>query len=248
MSRRARRRLYVLGVAVLAGASAPAWAPPLLSGLPVFRVEAVEVVGTRYVPPDEIARLASVEEGASVWDEPGRWERRVRGHPLVRDARVRRSGLRRVEIRVDEREPVALAALPEVVPVSAEGEVLPLDPAEAALDLPLLTGPARVVDGRLRGGRSGELLGLLVRLRARDPEFVGQVSELRALPGGGIEVLLGVGAPAGRILLPSSEPVRALRRVELALGRHGGSGAGARVGWADARFDGQVVLGGREDS
>lgn len=248
MNRRARRRLYVLAVAALAGVGAPTWAPPLLSGVPAFRVEEVEVVGARYVPPDEIARLAAVEEGASVWDDPGPWEARVREHPLVRDARIRRAGLHRVEIRVDEREPVALAAVPEVVPVSAEAAVLPLDPAESALDLPLVTGPGRVVEGRLRGGLAGELLEVLARLRRHDPGFVEQISELRPLRGGNVEILLRGGAPAGRILLPISDPLRALRRVELALARHGEGRRGSRVAWADARFDGQVVLGGGRDS
>lgn len=239
MTRDARRRLWVVLAAVLVGASAPVWAPPLLARIPAFEVREVGVVGARFVPPDEIVRRASVDSGASVWDDPTRWERRVRAHRLVREARVSRAGSHRLEIQVREAEPVALVATPELVPVDAEGRVLPLDPAESALDLPILVGGGEVRGGRLSGRRPRALLRLLVELREAEPSFVRQVSEVAAGPEGGARLVLTEGEACDRVLLPRERPVAALRRVERALA-HRPDRRDVEV--ADARFDGQVVL------
>lgn len=239
MTRRTRRRVYAVVMAALVGTSSPLWAPPLLSRMDTFRVEEVGVVGARYVPPDEVVRRADVAAEASVWDDPSRWEARVRSHPLVRDAEVRRAGLSQLEIRVHEVEPVALVAVPELVPVDAEGHALPLDPAESELDLPVLGGRARLEDGRLAGDTTPRLLRLLVALRGAEPGFVSRVSEVGTLETGGVEIFLAGTRNARRVLLPSDHPVDALRRVEMALSRHEGE---RPVDAADARFDGQVVL------
>lgn len=239
MSRRTRRRVYVVVLAALIGAGSPIWAPPLLQTLPAFRVEKVEVVGTRFLAPDEVAARADVPPGASVWDEPERWRLRVEEHPLVERARVRRSGFHALEISVEEVEPVALAAGTGTLrPVSADGVLLPLDPARHGLDLPILLLDGASADGdRLRGGHAGTLVRALSRLQEEDPGFVGEISSLRILADGGIEVRMVESTHAGTVLLPPGEPARALRRVELALGEQEGA-----VETADARFRNQVVL------
>lgn len=239
VARRARRRVFPLAVLALAGGLLPAWAPALLSSLPAFRVERVEVVGTRYVAPDEVVRLAGVDTSASVWDGPEAWERRVRAHPLVRQARVHRRGLRALEIRVVEDEPVALAATPELVPVNAEGRILPLDPAEVGLDLPLLLRKAEAEGDRLSSPRLRRLAALLGRLGDYDPGFTSKVSEVALVAGDDIEIRMLESAHSARILLPGEDPLTGLRRVETAL-----SAVGGTVEEADARFEGQVVLRG----
>lgn len=265
MTRRTRRRVYVVVLAALIGAGSPLWAPPLLQALPAFRVERVEVVGTRYLAPDEVAARADVPSDASVWDEPERWRRRVEAHPLVERARVRRSGFHTLEISVEEVEPVALAATSGTLrPVSGDGVLLPLDPARHGLDLPILLpggsageapgqeGAAAGPDGeggssrganesidvdRLQGAGGRTLVRLLSRLREEEPDFVANISSLRVLAGGGIEVSMVEATHVGTVLLPSEDPARALRRVELALGEQEGA-----VARADARFRSQVVL------
>lgn len=238
MTRRTRRRVYVVALAALVGAGSPVWGPPLLRSLPTFRVERVEVVGTRYLAPGVVARRADLPPDASVWDEPDRWRRRVESHPLVERARIRRSGLRTLEISVEEVEPVALAATPTLRPVSAGGLVLPLDPAEHGLDLPVLYAEIRAgVGERLEEDSARTLLRVLTRLRREEPGFAGRISTLRRLRGGGVEVRMVEGTHVRTVLLPADEPVRALRRVELALGEHDGE-----VATADARYRRQAVL------
>lgn len=238
MTPRTRRRVYVMGVAALLGAAAPVWAPPVLAGLPFFAVEEVGVVGSRYVPPDEVVRRADVEPEASVWDDPDAWEARVRGHPLVREATVSRAGFDRLEIQVREVEPVALVPGSGLVPVDAEGRALPLDPTDVDLDLPVLPG-GRVEEGEIAEDAGRGLLRVLVALRRAEPDFVRNVSSVVRGEHGTVRVRLTEGQACEVVLLPPDRPVEAFRRVESALGRHEGP---ASVEAADARFEGQVVL------
>ncbi len=237
LTRRGRRRLGVVALAAAAGLTVPLWVPRMLSALPAFRVERVQVVGTQYVAPNEVVDLAAVAEEASVWDDPTAWEERVETHPMVREAHVRREGLHAVEIRVVEKRPVALVATPELLAVSAEGRILPLEPWRSGVDLPLIGGAATVEDGVVQDPGVRELGAVLERLHAQDPAFLEQVSEVRRA-GASYEFLMLPGAQAGEVILPAAAPGLALRRVALALGQTGD----ARVARADARYARQVVL------
>lgn len=239
MTRRTRRRLAVVGLAALVGATSPAWAPPVLGRMGVFRVEAVDVTGNRYVPADSLVARAAVPDTASVWHDPEPWLARIRSHPLVREASARRSGLDRLELRVVEVEPLALVATPTLVPVDAEGRLLPLDPVRASLDLPILGTRPETEEDRIADAATRRLLTLLVRLREAEPAFVEKASEIVPGPGGSVEVRLVADGACEKILLPADDPLGGLRRVEMALGEHGGR---TPVEAADARFEGQVVL------
>lgn len=238
MNRRTRRRVYAVAVAAAIGLGAPWWGPPLLSRIEAFRVRSVSVAGTRFVSEFDVLRRAAIPDSASVWNDPTNWEVRVEADPLVADAEVVRSGASGLEVRIREVEPVALVPTPELVPVDREGRLLPLDPARAGLDLPILHLEAAGAGERIEGSEARRLLELLTRLREAEPGFVARASELRLLEGGGAEVFLTEG-PEGceRVRLPLDEPVRALERIGLVL-----SVRDSATVAVDARFDGQVVV------
>jgi hypothetical protein len=244
LTRRGRRRLFVIATAGLLGLSVPAWVPRLLATLPAFRVEQIEVIGTRYIPPDEVKALVALGPEASVWDDLDVWEARVRSHPMIRDATVRRNGLHALQVVVVEKRPVALVATPELRPVNADGHLLPLDASRAELDLPIIHGLAEVDGDEVVDPDTRRIARLLDALDRAQPEFLEVVSEVGYAEDGGYEFLMLPRADAGTVLLPTHDPVRALRRISFALGRVDDP----RVGRADARFAGQVVLtreGGR---
>lgn len=243
MNRRTRRQLCVVVAAAVLGAGAPVWAPPLLRTLPAFTVEEVRVTGLRYLDRAQVLSRAAIPPEASVWDDPARWEERVRGHVLVQDARIHRSGLRGLEIRVVEVRPLAFVIAPELTPVDRRGRVLPLDPSAHGLDLPIVNGETTLEEGRVQNPGVRRALDVLWRLRERDPSFVSRISEVRAAAEDAVEIRMMKGAPASRLLLPVDDPVRALGRVELALG----DASEERVRTVDARFRRQVVLRGIEE-
>lgn len=240
LTRRGRRRLAVVLGAGLVGLSVPFWVPRLLSALPAFRVDRVTVVGTTLVPPDEVTRLLALAPDASVWDAVEPLEARVRRHPMVRDATVRREGFNALSVIVVEKRPVALVATPELRAVNGEGRVLPVEPSEAALSLPVIAGTTDVDGDLVTEPAVRELAAVLDRLDRANADFVSVISEVGLAPGGGYRFLMLPDADAGSVYLPNDDPEGALRRVSLALGQVDDP----RVETADARYAGQVVLAG----
>ncbi len=238
ITRRSRRRLFVVMTAGVLGLAVPVWVPAILATLPAFQVGEVRVVGTRYVAPDEIERIAALTPEASVWDDPFVWEARVRAHPMVREATVRRQGFRALEIAVVEKRPVALVSTPRLRPINADGRVLVLAPSEARLDLPVIGGLIEIEGDLVVDASIRELANVIDRLDRANAEFVSVISEAGYAKDGGYRFLMLPSAEAEVVFLPRNEPIRALRRVSLALGQI----SDPRVARADARFTGQVVL------
>jgi hypothetical protein len=185
--------------------------------------------------------LAAIPDNASVWDDLEPIEGRLRAHPLIEEARVRRTGLHDLEIAVTEVEPVALVATPLLVVADADGQVLPLDPIAVGLDLPVLGGQVDIDarSGRLTDPDRTRVLAALGRLARENPEFLRQVSEVHYLAPDGMEMLLVDPHHAERILLPLSNPGGSLTRIETALDAFTGR---RPVRSADGRFSDQVVL------
>ncbi len=104
MKRAARR--VALGIAALCIVSVPWWGRAVARHLAFFRVRRVEVDGARYVNPDQIVSRMRVDTMASIWDDVGVLEQRVRQHPSVRSVDIERKlpGTRRP---ITENLPVA---------------------------------------------------------------------------------------------------------------------------------------------
>jgi hypothetical protein len=211
--------------------------------VPAFRVRTVNVVGARYAEPEEIAELAAVDSEATVWDDPEAWESRVRAHPLVEEAEVRRRGASGLEIRIREVRPVALVATPVLVPVDADGWKMEIDAARHAIDLPILSGAQLDDRGRVEGEKDRRALEAIEEIRALDTTFVSFVSEIRPLEGDAVSLELLAGSRVSRVVLPLGQPVHAFLRVNAAVREAERRGP---VASADARFRGEVVVRMRE--
>ncbi len=173
------RKLLRIGLwlSVVAGSSlAAAWLPDALAELEYFRATEFSVVGARIVDADEIIETAAVPSYASVFDAADSWERRLEQHPLIRRAQITRDLPATLIVTVEERVPVALVSNTLLDPVDRDGQVLPLDPSEHRMDLPLLRadlGVAELTTSQLR------ILAMEVeRLTADDPSFMAAVSEI----------------------------------------------------------------------
>ena len=167
------------GVAVLIVVASPWWAPMLLRRLDFFRVRRVEIDGARYVSPDEIVSRLRIDTTASLFDDVGPLEKRVRQHPSVRDVRIERKLPGTLLVRITENLPVAFVqAASGLVAVDATGRSLPVDPATADVDLPVLA---------VRDTLSLRVLG---EVRDQLPALFARIGEVRRLPRGGSFYLL----------------------------------------------------------
>lgn len=221
---RRRARRVGLVVAALALLASPWWGRALLRQMDFFRVRRVVIEGARYAAPDEIVSRLSVDTTMSVWDDVSPLEARVREHPQVREARIRRRLPGTLVVVVTETPPVALVSSARgLVVTDADGRPLPVDPTTIDVDLPVLARPDTV------------LLRLLGSVRAGDPALFARVSEAGRTPRGDVVLVL----PEHRILARADVTVERLadvQPVELDLARRA-----LKVAELDLRFRDQVI-------
>jgi cell division protein FtsQ len=148
----------------------------------LLEVQSVVVRGNAYVTDEVIVSQLGDIQGLSLLAlDPEKLEARLRKHPRLLNAKVRRHLDRRLLVEVEERRPIALLGAGVMVEVDANGVVLPPVARGALPDLPILVGlgtrlPApgtRLQSPALRGA-----LDLLQELGGTDPEFLAMVSEI----------------------------------------------------------------------
>ena len=217
------RKLVVRGVVALSIIAAGALLPSALRRMSFFDVRRLELVGARYLTPDEVARALALPAGTSIFDDLTPLERRVVRIEGVLEAEVSRRLPGTLRIQVREREAVALTERRgRLVLMDVDGKILPFDPTRPADDLPLADADSGVGH-------------LLVRFRAAEPELYARVDAGRRARS---DVVLESGATRWRLRRDATpEECRALALV---------LGELARRGWTarelDARFSGRVIV------
>ncbi len=234
--RRIHRLLLGVGVAAAAGGGVLA-APRVLPAVPGFEVRRVEVAGATLLDPQEVLRSSGIREGQSVWEDVGQWEAALERHAVIESARVTRRLPGTLRVEVEEKRPVAYLAADVLVPVTASGERLPVDPAHAATDLPLV----RPAQGEEEV--AAWVLAESDRLARMDADFLAEVSEIRPRDDGSRVLLLrhrqaDVVIPAGA----GADRLVELRAVLADLDGRAGEGDAGGVIRVDLRFADQVVV------
>ena len=221
-SRLIRAGLLVGGVLLLL--SAPLWGRAVARRMSFFQVRDVEIVGAKFLSSSDIIGRLRVDTTASVWDDPRPLEERVSRHPQVKSVRVGRRLPGTLVVRVTENLPVALVPFREGLrPVDVDGKPLPIDPARANVDLPILSSADRTV------------LALLDRVRDGEPGLYERISEVRRISSMEILVLLNT-VPVRMMSDVSPERFGEIVSVEQDLARRN-----ARVAELDLRFRDQVI-------
>ena len=165
--RRRAKRLGMLAV-VLVVLAAPWWGRAALSRLDFFRMRRVEIEGLRYLAPADVASRMKVDTTQSIWIDLDPVAERVKAHPQVADVRLRRRLPGTLIARVTEHMPVAIVPTRTGFQVlDARGVVLPLDPSQVPVNLPVLIQ------------RDTALLRLLANVRAAQPALFERISEAR---------------------------------------------------------------------
>lgn len=242
------RAAFVIGLlAVTGGFTGALWGRGLLARIPYFNVRRVEVVGTRWTAPDSLLRLAAIAADHSVWDDHEEIESRLTRHPLIEEASIRRSGWNTLRIVVREVEPLALVGVPELRAVREDGTVLPIDPAGASLDLPVLTDPAVLGEDstRVEGGPAARALELFAALQRLDPGLAALASDVALTADGGLMIRLLESQPTRRLAVPAAIDEKLARRIRATFADLRGRGIDA--GLVEARFADQIVVRRRRE-
>jgi cell division protein FtsQ len=147
-SRASSGRTLLHGLLAVTGLICLAWVGLQLnvwaSSSPRLALRTVKVQGLKRATEKELLRLAGVAPGMNLWSlDPAAVSQAMASHPWVRTVEVTRSLPDTLQLKVEERSPVALASLGDLYVVDAQGAPFKrLSPSEA-LDLPLLTGLGR---------------------------------------------------------------------------------------------------------
>ena len=228
-----------LWVTVAGGVALAAdWLPDALSELEFFRVREYRVAGARLLEEEEVLAWAAIPPFVSVFDDLTPIERRLEQHPLIRRAKVTAELPATLVVTIEERTPVAFVASPVLEPVDRDGEILPLDPFEHRLDLPVLIGAGE--GGALSPSQLQILAMEADRLAADDPTFLAAVSEIAIDDRGDATAVM-----SGDLLLRFRPPLSHLRLrdgltvLEDAILRR----PDRRAAVLDLRFEDQVVVG-----
>jgi POTRA domain, FtsQ-type len=239
------RWIVILGVGVFVTAAASA-APLAFRRMEAFRVQQVEVRGTRYMAPEDALAATGITDSSSVFDDPNAWVEGLRAQRLIADARIEQRPPATVRIEVTETEPVALVRTPELRPVDARGRILPIAIAGEFLDAPILAGRSRFGDDSIADSLTVRLIGGLLAVRSHDPALARQVSEIGWASGGGLRVVLQEPREA-ELLLPERPDERTFREVRLAMEHLRSSGSTDasvidRVARIDARYADELFV------
>lgn len=235
-------RIIVVTVAVAALWTGGTRVAEAVSALDTFRVTNVEIQGLETVERGEILSLMDVTHETSVWGDIGTWEDRLASHPLLKTVDVTRRIPGTLVVNLVERRPVALAPTPVLEPVDAEGVLLPLDPAERRLDLPVLAMRDRPAPGaRLLPNRDRVLAGEVARLMEADTSFLQMVSEV-GWGADGHTLVVQWSEPRVDFLLEAGAPAHRLREGLTVLADAVGRDPGNVPGVIDLRYADQVLI------
>lgn len=238
----AHKRWLVLGGAACLLTGLAAAAPALLRRMDSFRVQRVEIRGTRYMPAQEALEQTGITNTSNVFDKFEPWRERLLSHPMVLAARIERELPGTIKVDITETQPVALLRTPELRPVDARSRALPIDPARIDLDLPLLS---RVVkpdsQGVVQDEMSRKAIAVLHTIQQRDARLYNWISEVSALGKDGL--LMRLREPQGaKALLPADPRQLPLRELEVTLSDLSARGELSRLKTIDTRFRDQVVV------
>lgn len=229
-------RILLIGAAVAAALGGIFAVPRVLPAVPGFEVRRVELQGIEWLSPLEVLQASGIREGQSVWDDPAQWEAALERHAVIAHATVSRRLPGTLRVEVEEKAPVAYLADEVLVPVSASGERLPLDPTRIAADLPIV-----------RGYENGEvppsMLAEVERLTRLAPVLLAEVSEIGARDPEGSELLLR--HRAADIVVPAGAQADRLVELSAVLADLEERLRGKEVGGiatVDLRFEDQIVV------
>src|SRR5690606_13580026 len=120
---------------------------------------------------------AGITSASNLFDDATPWIESLRAYPLVADVRIQRRVPGTIVLHIEEAVPVAFARTPELRAIGANGRVLPADPADDDMDLPVLMVRTRVSgQGRAVDPETLEIVRFLTTVERVERGLLGWIS------------------------------------------------------------------------
>jgi cell division protein FtsQ len=220
-----RRRVIIVTAGAALAVGGVVLAPQLLRRIDFFGVRQVELVGVRYLAPEQVLAALRLGEHRNLFDPTGPIVERAEALPGIVRAKVDRRLPGTLRVIIVERTPVAFVPTNGgLIAVDSAMRPLPFDPSATGFDLPVLQRADTIV------------VHVLAAIRTSDSVLFQQVDAARrgsratvVLELGEREVLLGTD--------PTPERLRAVEAVRRHLER-----TGTDFSALDGRFTGWIVV------
>jgi|GEM_PF-3553829 cell division protein FtsQ len=196
---------YVFGIILLALCYQFAVVPAMERTLShrIFNIAVVDVNGAEYIDSEEILSAAAIEVGKNIFEvDLRKVSETLENQFTAEDFTIYKRLPNSIRITVNEKTPVALLNVKELIGVDKNGVPLPHIGAELAENLPILTGISTIsslsdstVSERLKAG-----LALLDKIKDKAPSTYKRISEINvsnmntlgiSLIDNGLEVIIG---------------------------------------------------------
>jgi len=162
------------------------WALRYLNSSPVFPLREMRIAGLQTMGQEELRRLAGVKWGESLLSiDIKRVCMKIKGHPWIAEVSVKKGFPDALEIKIEERKPIAAVDLGnDCYLMDRKGEIFLRVPRDEAKEYPLLTG---LNEGDIKRNDPvisrlmGDAVGLVSRLKEMglddfDSIFINRVS------------------------------------------------------------------------
>lgn len=238
------RALLILGVVVGA-----AYLGGALEGFvrtsPAFAVAEIRVSGRSHLEEAEVIAASGLSLGDNIFKSPPEEvEERLRAHPWIERASVRRKLPKGFEVEIVEHRPRALLALPELYLVSDRGVVFKEASPEEAFDLPIITLEDEASIRASRERRTAlleEVAALLFDVDAIEPSWSEALSEIHVHGDGAFT--LGFGDEGVEVRLGRGEAPQKLERIHRVFQKLEAVGASAtRIHADNERHPDRVIV------
>ncbi|MBN1893211.1 FtsQ-type POTRA domain-containing protein [bacterium] len=233
----------LLCIAVFIGRNYRTW----LTASSTFQVREIEINGNEVLTDAEVLKLASLESGQSMWRlNLRKTERAIARSPYVDRARVFRLFPDGVEIRVAEKEALALLESGgRMLCIDERGSLFPSRPGKL-YDLPILSGIS------VRESRTGSVpkdstllsrLRLVALMRSDRPGLYTRISEIACSGKDGM--VFFTSRHGIKVFFGEGDAHYKIRCLDAVLREMEEKKQGGRVAYIDLRYRNQVILGMR---
>jgi len=218
-----------------------------LAASSTFQVRKIEINGNEVLTDAEVLKLASLKNGQSMWRLSLRkTERAISRNPYVYRARVFRLFPDVVEIRVTEKEALALLeSSGRMLCIDERGSLFPSRPGKL-YDLPILSGIG------IRETKTGSVpkdstllarLRLVSLMRSDRPELYTRISEIACSGRDGM--VFFTSRHGIKVFFGEGDEHFKIRCLDAVLKEMEETKQGGRVAYIDLRFKNQVIVGMR---
>jgi len=214
---------------------------------PVFNIRSIKITGSHYLSDKEVLSLGGLDKAKKIWDaQLEDAVNSIRTYPFIEDVHIIRKVPDKIEIRVKEKEPIALLNFQgDLYAVDRHGLVLPTIPGKM-YNLPVITGNFKggiKIGSQIGGGIAKRGLSVIESVIRGKPSLYSNISEIVVKSGG--QVVLFTRNRGIPVKMGNEEFSRKIIYLDAILGKLKRDCSLSKVNYIDLRFRGQVVVGMR---